>query len=132
MPESALLRLRMGGSDYTYARSASGIPPHGTVSLEYFPNLLLRLVAHHYSYHATHEIHNDHMPPDPSRRIAAGDRAGWLRRLRRLPDRRLQLPERLLLRLPKRILRQLSKKLLVYFQRSPALFAHVLQQSKFL
>ncbi len=60
----------MGGSDYTYARSACGIPPDGTVGLEYFPNLLLRLVARHYSYHAIHEIHNDHMPPDPSRRIA--------------------------------------------------------------
>ena len=42
------------------------------------------------------------------------------------------MSERLLLRLPKRILRQLSKKLHVYFQRSPALFAHILQQSKFL
>ena len=65
LPESALLRIRMGGSDYTYARSACGIPPDGTVGLEYFPNLLLRLVARHYSYHAIHEIHNDHMPPDP-------------------------------------------------------------------
>ena len=65
-------------------------------------------------------------PSDPSRRTDAGNRSGWMRRLRRLPDRHLQL------QLSERILRRLSENLYVSVQLSPVLFVHLLQQSHLL